>query len=328
MNIGLIFKNAASAIRKVSGNGILLAKRYAPELMIGGGLAGFGVTIVGACKATSKAHEILERKEEALSNLGYYEDMSGVEYTEANLRKDTRTINRQTRRDLVRVYFPVVTGAIASGCLVLGGYHIINGRLVATAAAYKTLELGFENYRNNVVSEYGSDADWRMMNTYSDEDMQKALAERADNQDAKLDKKKRPFGKRKKPRTAYSHIYDFLFDANSARWRSYWTPIQVLEYAHQKEQELTDQCKIRGHLFGNEINDAFDIERTPEGQVCGILMTPERRNDPNWHVDLGLDDMPDEVVREILSSTRNEDIHVWIRPKLDGVIYQQIDLRN
>ena len=177
MNVGMIFKAAGNAIKGITGNGLLLAKKHAPEIMIASGIVGFGVTVVETVRATNKTNDILDRKE-IRSDRIETEHRLNDEYAIVDYEADKKALANQTRWELIKTWTPVATTGIASVILVLGGYRVLNGRYVATAAAYKTLEAGFERYRGNVVNEFGKDVDWRMAHSIKAEELEEARKER------------------------------------------------------------------------------------------------------------------------------------------------------
>lgn len=319
MNLPVIFSKIGAIAKNAAGSSGLFLKAHAPEIMVGGGVAGFVLTVVGACKATDKAHEILEEKEAALqSNEECLED--GL-ISQAEHKETAKHINRATRWALIKAYTPTATGLAVSVILVLGGYKMINGRLVKTAAAYKILEDGFGRYRENVRDEFGEETDWRMLNSIRPERLEAAEKEREANREIEADKKhgKKSAGKRK---DAYQEVYSKFFDEYSDRWRRSWTPYEVWQYLEQKEREANDMLRIRKHIFLNEVYDLLGLDRTPEGAVVGWILT---KNNPNSNVDFGLKSMPEDARRKFLSAERNEDIKIWLHFNPDGLIYNMID---
>lgn len=321
MNVGLIFKTAGSAIKNLAGNGVLLAKKHAPELMIASGIIGFGATIFETVKATNKTNDILDRKE-IRSDRVETEHRLNDDYSVVDYEADKKTIANQTRWELIKTWAPVATTGIASTILVLGGYQVLNGRYVATAAAYKTLEAGFERYRGNVINEFGKDVDWRMAHSVKAEELEEARKEREEKSKA-ITKKWR------KPKTAYTkEINNQIFDCHSERWRRYWSPGQAIDFVRQIERELQDLVRINGHAFLNEAFDRLGLPRTSQGAVLGWINCPKTaHNDPGNLVSLGYanDETPEEEIRRILNSPSNEDTWLWISPNCDGVIYTEID---
>ena len=319
MNLPVIFNKIGSVARKAAGGSGLFLKAHAPEIMVGSGVAGFVITVISACKATGKAHEILEAKEEALSdNDACFQEKT---LTAAEYEGNVRIINRNAKWALVKAYTPTATGLVVSVILVLGGYRMINGRLVKTAAAYKILEDGFGRYRENVRDEFGEETDWRMLNNIRPERLEAAEKEREANRELEADKKRKKRNLEKR-RTAHQEVYSNFFDQYSDRWRRSWTPEQVWEYLRQKQREANDMLNIRKHIFLNEVYDLLGLDRTEEGAVVGWILT---KNNPDSHVDFGLDSMPDDARRIFLSAERNEDIKIWLHFNPDGLIYNMID---
>lgn len=319
MNLPVIFGKIWDVARKAAGGSGLFLKAHAPEIMVSSGVAGFVVTVISACKATGKAHEILEAKEEALTanDRCYHEKtLNAGEYEE-----NAKIINRNAKWALIKAYTPTATGLVVSVILVLGGYRMINGRLVKTAAAYKILEDGFGRYRENVRDEFGEETDWRMLNSIRPERLEAAEKEREANREAEADRKRKKKNYEKR-RTAHQEVYSKFFDQYSDRWRRSWTPEQVWEYLRQKQREANDMLSIRKHIFLNEVYDLLGLDRTEEGAVVGWILT---KNNPNSHVDFGLDSMPDDARRKFLSAERNEDIKIWLHFNPDGLIYNLID---
>lgn len=319
MNLPVIFTRIGNAVTKAAGGSSLFLKVHAPEILVGSGVAGFALTIVGACKATNKARDILDTKDECINEND--ECLASGALTEAEHDANLQLIQRNTRRELIKTYTPVATGALVSVILVLSGYRMINGRLVKTAAAYKILEDGFGRYRENVRDEFGEETDWRMLNTVRPERLEAANAEREANREIEADKKRKKKNHEKR-RTSHEEIYSQIFDQYSDRWRRSWTPDQVFGYLRQKQREANDMLRIRKHIFLNEVYDLLGLDRTETGAVVGWILT---KNNPDTFVDFGLDGMPEGKLREILASERNEDIQIKLHFNPDGLIYNMID---
>ena len=317
MNLSVIF-NAAMKTAKAAGKTVTLAtKAHAPEILIGAGIVSFGGTVVMACKATVKAHDILEVKEEV-------EAKSDNALTEGRITlqehaDNQKRINRNTRWQLIKAYAPTATMGVTAVILILGGYRVVNGRLAMTAAAYKTLEAGFDKYRDNVISEFGKDVDWRMLHGMTEEEQKERQKEICDRKELKQDNPKKELSPSK-----YTRGYARIFDSYAERWRRYWTPQEALEYVRNKENELNDKLQIQRFLFLNDVYEAFGLEKTPEGQLVGWII---RRDHPS-KVDLGVRNMPEDELRRILGTRENDDIRIWLTPNPDGIIYSLIDQKD
>lgn len=329
MNLPMIFSKVLTAGRGIAGNGLLLAKKHAPELMIGAGIVGFGATIYETVQATNKTNDVLEEKEAAVSAIeSMRDDCAESEYPERIYERDMKEVNRRAKWGIIRAWAPVATLGGASVISILGGYRILNGRYVATAAAYKVLENGFDRYRGNVVERFGKDTDWELLHGLKAEELQKARQEQAENKEIEADNKRRKIRKKRK-KTAYADIYNKIFDEYSDRWQRYWIGEQVLHYLQNKENELNDRLMLTGSVMLNDVYDALGLERTAEGCVVGWLRSAHDRVDiQNRNVIQIVSNLPESEIRKILSAERNEDIRVPIRPEPDGLIYQMIDEVN
>lgn len=314
MGLPLLLSKTAFVLKNFGGRALLLVKAHAPQIFIGAGIIGFGGTVAATVHATNQTHDILDEREEEMK---LCDDMirTNEDYTREAYEEDLKKIRKGTRKKLIRAWVPVGTLGTGSVISVLGGYRILNGRYVATAAAYKTLEAGFERYRGNVISKFGKDVDL---------EMRRLKAEELDEIRRKQEEEDRTEGtrKRRKPKkTAWEQMGQMLiFDDHSERWQRYWTGKMALEYLRVKNNQLADLLWARGCLFGNDINDMLGLPRTPEGQVVGILY--ERGVTPIKNLDiLGLDDMTPDQIREIECCTRNEDIRIPLYPHLDGIVF-------
>lgn len=315
MNLPVIFSKLTTTLRTTGANGILLAKKHAPEILVGTGIAGFGLTIVGACKATDKTRDIIDDRDALIRSVNAGTASDGEKETAIT------TVKREARKEIIKAYIPTATMALASTACVLGGYGIVHGRFVATAAAYKALETGFDQYRNNVIDEFGADVDWRMRNNIKPEDLAAAREEQDQNREIEADNKRKK-GAKQRPRTAYENIYSEIFDKESDRWRRSWTPTQVLDYLHFAESELNDKLQLQKHLFLNEVYDRLGMRRTAQGAVVGWIIT---QTHPKSKVDFGLDNMPEDALRAFLSETYNDNIWIRLQFHPDGIIYNMID---
>lgn len=328
MSLSVIFGKAGTILKNIAGNGALMVKAHAPEIMIGAGIAGFGATIYETVKATNKTNDIVEEKERTIRTIVEMRDECSVdEYSMASYERDLREANRRSKWGVVRAWAPVATLGGASVISILGGYKVLNGRYVATAAAYKVLENGFDRYRGNVVEKFGRETDWEMLHGIKAEELEKAREEQRENKEIEADNKRKKLHKKRK-KTAYSDIYSRIFDEYSDRWQRYWNGQQVLNYLQVKENELNDMLAIRGHVFLNEVYDKLGMERTAEGAVVGWIKSAHNRDDvQNRNIVQIVSNIPPEEIRRIESISRNEDIQVRICPNPDGLIYNLIDAK-
>lgn len=317
MSLPLLLSKSLFALKNFGGRALLLAKAHAPQIFIGAGIIGFGGTVAATVHATNQTHDILDEREEKLK---LCDDLirNDEAYTRENYEDDMKKIRKDSRKKLIRAWVPVGTLGTGSVISVLGGYKILNGRYVATAAAYKTLEAGFDRYRGNVISKFGRDTDKEMLRLKAEE--LDEIRRREEEDAAKEGKTKH----RKPKQTPWEQMGQIMiFDQYSERWQPCWTGRMALEYLRIKNSQLADLLFARKSLFGNDINDMLGLPRTMAGQVVGIVY--ERGTTPIKDLDiLGLDDLTDDEIREIMACTRNEDIRIPLRPHLRGIVYDQL----
>lgn len=315
MNLPVIFSKIGSVVKSACGNGLLLARKHAPEIMIGTGIIGFGATIVETVKATNKTNDIIDERDAKEASFALV--LSEDDYHEA-----CKSLKRKTRMKIAKAWAPVVTLGAGSVIFVLGGYKIINGRYVATAAAYKVLEAEYDRYRENARDRFGDDVDWELANDIKPDKLEAALAERKENDKiAEANKKKKL---KKAPKTAYQEIHSRIFDSHSDRWQRYWNAELLLDFLEKKEDEANDKLILNGHLFENEANDILGLPRTSEGAVCGWIRNKEHPNTKVEFIPGGIKNMPPEEIRRLLGTHRNEDLWVHIKYNVTGLIYNLI----
>lgn len=322
MNPAMIFSNLGKAVRSLAGTTAIAAKKHAPELLVATGIGGFILTIAETVKATNNTNDILERKDALTKQI---EEGRGTEgYSEKDYAFDLKAVKNQTRWDLVKTWTPVATTTVVSAACVLSGFNILNGRYVATAAAYKTLEAGYQRYRENVIGEFGRDTDWRMAHSIKAEE----LAEERKKQEEIRENEKR--NKKRVPRTQYSKgISNQIFDCHSSiYWKKFWIPSQAIDWVQMAESKLQDKVNIEGFAFLNDAYEMLGMPKTSQGAILGWINTPRNKhNETGRRVSLGFanNETPEDEIRRIHASPSNEEMYIWITPNCDGVIYQLID---
>lgn len=124
MNISTIIKGAKS-----------FAKKHAPEILTGLGIAGMISSTVLAVKATPKAMKLIEDKKK---------------------EEKTETLTPvQTVKTVWKNYIPSVITATASAACLIGSCAESNRRRTAIAAAYALSESALTTYKNKVVETIG-----------------------------------------------------------------------------------------------------------------------------------------------------------------------------
>ena len=137
-------------------------RKHSPEILMGVGILGGVAAAVLACKATTKAQDILEETRtqvDAVHQVLEDGDISEEQYSEEDSKKDLTIIYAQTGIKMVKVYAPAVALGVLSVVSILASNNILRTRNVALAAAYTLVDNTFKEYRGRVVDRFGKEVD-------------------------------------------------------------------------------------------------------------------------------------------------------------------------
>lgn len=127
----------ASNVTKIFKTVAVFARKHAPEILTGIGIAGMVTSTVLAVKETPKALELIEAKKE---------ELDAEKLTPAEVVKTTW-----------KCYAPaVVTGVSAIGCLI-GGTHVSLRRNAALATAYNLSRTALSEYKEKMIEVVGEE---------------------------------------------------------------------------------------------------------------------------------------------------------------------------
>ena len=137
-------------------------KKHSPEILVVAGVIGGVTSAVMACKATTKAGDIIEDTKSQLDIIHKgMEDgnIRGVEYTKEDGTKDLAIVYTQTAVKFIKLYGPAVVLGTVSIVSILTGHNITRKRNLALTAAYATIDNSFKQYRNRVIERFGEELD-------------------------------------------------------------------------------------------------------------------------------------------------------------------------
>lgn len=294
--------------------GLNHVKKYAPEILTGVGVIGTVGTVVLASRATLKASDVLQ---EFRGNKEDLEELKGIangsgrlgerEYGVDDYKRDLVAVYTHFGVSVAKLYAPAaLLGVFSVGCLI-GSNHILRGRNVALAAAYKALDSDFSKYRNRVIQLFGDDADEKVREV-NHEVVGKVLDPDGNEIDI--------FQSDASNLSPYAKF----FDESSPNWDGY--PNRNLMFLRQTEQYFNDRLRIHGHVFLNEVYDALGLPRTPAGQVVGWLKDTESGD---GYIDFGLYERgTGEIVAKRRDFVNGYEKSVLLDFNVDGIIYELI----
>lgn len=291
--------NKAEIVKTVSGKvgraGLRL-KKYSPEILVVVGVVGVVSSAVMACKATTKAGDILEEAREKLDNIHEAEELGkvrDVDYTLEDAKKDTTIVYIQTGLKFAKLYGPSVILGALSITSILASNNILRKRNVALGAAYAAIDKSFKEYRGRVVERFGDAVDRELKYNIK--------AQKID--DIEVDPET---GKEKKVKKTINVVgsdlecspYAKFFDEGSEYYEK--DPERNLFFLRAEQNYANDRLRARGYLTLNEVYERLGIPTTKAGQIVGWVYDLDKPNGDNY-VDFGIYDIYREKNRDFVN---------------------------
>lgn len=322
MNKGEIMNKASLAIGKVSltlNRKRLSLKKRSPDILVVSGIIGVVVSAVLACKATTKAEDILSETKEELDKVHDVfesEDYSEEEYSKKDKAKDLTIIYVQTGVKLFRLYGPAIALATLSITSILAGNNILRKRNVAISAAYAAIDKTFNEYRERVRERFGYDIDQELRyNLQSKEITETVTDENGEKKEVKKVIKTPGDGE---------SLYSRCFDETNVNWQK--DADFNMTFLKQIESWATSRLRTRGFLSLNEVYDALGFKETAIGQVIGWYYDPkDNKNSGVGYVDFNIFDHSNDCKRAFLYGDERS---VWLDFNVDGNILETISKRG
>lgn len=286
-------------------------KKHSPEIFVIAGVVGGVTSAVMACKATTKAGDIIEDTKSQLDIIHKgIEDgnIHGVEYTKEDGAKDLTIVYTQTAVKFIKLYGPAVALGTVSIVSILAGHNITRKRNLALTAAYATIDNSFKQYRNRVIERFGEELDRELRYDVKTKEVEETVV----NED----------GTESTVKTTVNVIdpntisdYSRIFDECCASWSK--SPEHNLVFLKQQQNYANDLLKSRGHLFLNEVYDMLGFPRTQAGQIVGWVYDEKNPIGDNF-VDFGIYNLDSERSRAFVNGYErsilldfNVDGNVW-----------------
>lgn len=286
-------------------------KKHSPEILVVAGVVGGVTSAVMACKATTKAGDIIKDTKYQLDTIHKgMEDgnIRGVEYTKEDGTKDLTIVYTQTAVKFIKLYGPAVALGTVSIVSILAGHNITRKRNLALAAAYTTIDNSFKQYRNRVIERFGEELDRELRYDIKAKEVEETVV----NED----------GTESTVKTTVNVIdpntisdYSRIFDECNTSWSK--SPEHNLVFLKQQQNYANDLLKSRGHLFLNEVYDMLGFPRTQAGQIVGWVYDEVNPIGDNF-VDFGIYNLDSERARAFVNGYErsilldfNVDGNVW-----------------
>lgn len=242
----------------------LKLKKHSPEIMVVAGVVGMVTSTVMACKATSKAHDILEEAKQEIDRVHKVIDNDAAteqKYSEEDGKKALAIVYLRTGAELAKTYAPAIAVGTLSIVTIFTSNHILRKRNVALASAYMIVDSSFKDYRKNVIERFGKELDHELRYNVKTQTVEETI----------VDEK----GKEKKVEKTVQ-VANPAFDNST-----YTRPFDIGNNGATKDPELNqmylknmqryfnERLDVKGHVFLNEVYDALGYPRTTSGQIVG-----------------------------------------------------------
>lgn len=285
----------------------LKLKKSSPTILVIGGVIGMTAAAVMACKATTKASDILKEKDEEMRQIE--ECAADVEdYSEDDKAKDTIIVYAKTGVKFAKLYAPAVVTGVVSAAAILFSHKLLKKRNAALAAAYAVVDKSFKEYRKRVGERFGEQIEKELRyNIKTNEAAEKFIDEKGEEQTVK---------------TVLNgpEVSEFarFFDAASREWEK--SPEYNLTFLKNMQNYANDKLKAQGYLFLNDVYDMLDIPRTKAGQIVGWIYDPQNPDSDNF-VDFGIYNYVNEANRRFINGYEN---NILLDFNVDGNILDKI----
>lgn len=290
----------------------LKLKKHSPEILMVAGVVGVVTSAVMACKATTKAGDIIEEMKENMEEIHQVREMDRDDYTDEDFRKDTALVYLRTGVNFVKLYGPSVALGALSITSMVASHVILHKRNVALAAAYTAIDRSFKEYRGRVVERFGKEIDRELKYNIKAKEIEEKIIDEDGNE--KIVKKT-------------VDVIDPNMHSEYARFFDeycvgFWQKDAEYNFTFLVHQQnyASDVLKRRGHLFLNEVYDMLGIPRTKAGQVVGWVYDEKNPVGDNF-VDFGIFDRNDPNKRLFV---RGDERSILLDFNVDGDILDLI----
>lgn len=298
----------------------LKVRKYSPELLLGAGVAGVGLSLYGVYKATLKLDEIKKETEERLEKIedGHAHLTKDV-YSDEDYERDLKIAKIQGAMKIVKLYGPSISVAMLSVGAIAASHHILSQRNVALLGAYKLLEVGFDKYRERVIDSLGSESDNFFRFGGNELAFNEAVGNRVKElkENKKLEKKEKDDSEDNLPacyKLGDESIYAKYFDESSVQFKK--DNVMNLFFLKAQQNFANDMLQIRGHVFLNEVYDMLDLPRTKAGAIVGWV-----KDKGDNFIDFGIYNPLNDLNRDYINGYARA---ILLDFNVDGVIYDLI----
>lgn len=293
--------NFKSVGTRLLGRGVLVVRKYSPEILTTVGVVGMVASSVMAAKSTLKLSDTLEEAKNGLETAKKLKAEGRKDYSDQDYTKDVTYIYLQAGKSLGKLYGPALSLGIASIVSIVSAHGIMRKRNAALVAGYKVIEEAFSAYRKRVEEVLGEDREREIYVGLEEREVE-------DEESGELTK---ILGHSPNKLSPYARF----FDEASSQWSK--QPEYNLLFLRAQQNYANDLLQARGHIFLNEVYDMIGVPRSQAGQVVGWVLSKDGDN----FVDFGIYNFEREKVRDFVNGYERS---ILLDFNVDGVVYDLI----
>jgi len=296
-------------------------KQKSPELLVASAIIAAAGSIILAIKATPKAEKVLENANKDIlkikTDMRDDNKIANKEYSVEIGKKHLTKVYAKTALDLTKLYLPTAVGFSLTVVGILSSHKIMQGRNMAIAAAYTTLENGYRSYRERVAAKIGQSVENDIYrNVYSEN---KEVVEYDENGNEIIKNKKV-----KIPHITKDEDFTVIYDHNAADWMR--NTNNVLDMLAMKEKFLNQKLIAVGAVFLYEVYKelGIDIHHLGESKVLasrslGWIYDPNDETRDNY-ISFGLFDRYGNKNEYAMNALRSNEQELFLEFNVDGDI--------
>lgn len=257
-------------ITRTAGKYTFKLRKHSPEILVVAGVIGTVVSTVMACKATTKAGDILDETKTNIDMIHDCEADQGLiesgRYSHEDARRDLTIVYTKTAVKFAKLYGPSIAVGAISIASILASNNILRKRNVALGAAYAALDKGFKDYRSRVVERFGEAVDRELRYNIKAQKIEEKVVDEETGKEKKVKKNIEVVDP--------NEISDYarMYDCGNIGWTK--SPESNLFFLRAEQNYANDLLKSRGYLFLNEVYDRLGFPKTKAGQIVGWIYDP------------------------------------------------------
>lgn len=284
------FNDILTSVNRTAHKVGLKIKKHSPEILVVVGVAGVITSAVMACKATTKATDVIEEHKKEMDDIHFVSETKPEKYSEEDLQKDTVIVYTQTAVKLAKLYGPSVAIGAASIACIIGSHNILTKRNAALAAAYTAVDKTFKEYRNRVVDRFGKEVDKQLRYNIKAKEFEETTIDENGNEKTETVTKD----------VAEIHNSDYakFFDESCPGWTK--DAEQNKYFLLCQQNYANEMLKAQGYLFLNDVYKLIGVPATRAGQIVGWVYDEKNPVGDNY-VDFNIMDINSERARAFVN---------------------------